>query len=78
MHDRAGQAGRTGCLQAEKALPGWACLGRIRAVGGIEGTRFFVGERRRVRNFLDTPSSRTRVALAGGIRELRLPALQLG
>ena len=33
MHDRAGQTGRTGGRQAEEALPGWACLGRIHAGG---------------------------------------------
>ena len=32
---QAWQTGRTGGRQAEEALPGWACLGRIRAVGGI-------------------------------------------
>lgn len=29
----ARQTGRTGGIQAEKALPGWACLGRIHAGG---------------------------------------------
>ena len=35
MQDTAWQTGRAGGRHEEEALPGWSCLGSIRAVGGI-------------------------------------------